>query len=220
MISKIILLGPPGAGKGTQAALLARRFGVPHVSTGDMLRNAVREGTELGCQAKTAMEAGLLVSDDIVVGIVRETLARADYARGFVLDGFPRTVAQAERLQGLQTSAPGPFVVLDVKVPDEEIIVRLSSRRVCSACTRTYNLISSPPKREGVCDDCGASLTQRPDDKPETIALRLVVFHKQNDSLLEYYRSQGALCCEVDGTGEVDAVAQRISHLLELEQVR
>lgn len=217
---KFIMLGPPGAGKGTQAGLLARRFGVPHVSTGDMLRTAVKEGTELGRLAKATMEAGGLVSDEIVAGIVRETLTGPACARGFVLDGYPRTVAQAEMLERVPTIVRGPFIVIDVQVSDDDIIARLSSRRVCSACGRPYNLTSSPPKQEGICDACSSPLMQRDDDKPATIAQRLAVFHRQNDSLVDFYRSHGAVYCPVDGVGEVAEITKRIAHLLEFEQVK
>lgn len=218
---KVIMLGPPGAGKGTQAGLIARRFGIPHISTGDILRNAVREGTELGRRAKETMERGGLVSDEIVGGIVREVLESNGCARGYVLDGFPRTQRQAVILDEIQgDSATGELIVINVLVPDEDIIRRLSSRRVCGKCGRPYNLISSPPAVASVCDGCGGELIQRDDDRSDTIRQRLVVFHQQTDALITHYKSRGANYQEIDGAGAVEDVQRRITGLLAPEQVR
>ena len=212
-MSKIIMLGPPGAGKGTQADMVVERLGIPKISTGDILRQAVKDGTELGRQAKAIMDSGGLVSDEIVVGIVRERLARPDCAKGFLLDGFPRTVAQAEMLEKIPTQATGAYKVIDVAVEDEAIVRRLSSRRVCKTCARTYNLISNAPKVDGVCDGCRGSLILRDDDKPGTVAQRLAVFHKQTAPLIDFYKSRG-LYQKVDGSGPVQEVQKRIAGLL------
>ncbi|MEW6363109.1 MAG: adenylate kinase [Acidobacteriota bacterium] len=212
-MKKIIMLGPPGAGKGTQADMVAGKLGIPKISTGDILRQAVKDGTELGRKAKAIMDSGGLVSDDIVVGIVRERLAQPDCTMGFLLDGFPRTVAQAEMLEKISTHAGGAFKVIDVAVEDQAIVQRLSSRRVCKSCARTFNVISNAPKTEGVCDGCGGSLILRDDDRPETVAQRLAVFHKQTAPLIDFYKSRGVYQ-KVDGSGGVEEVQRRIAALL------
>ena len=194
MAHNLVLLGPPGAGKGTQAKELAARLGVPHVSTGDMLREAVRGGTELGLKAKAVMDRGELVSDELLTGVVRERLAKPDCAPGVILDGYPRTLPQAETLAGilreLGTSDP---VALELDVPDEVIVGRLGDRRSCPTCGMVYNLTSSPPKREGVCDKCEVGLILRDDDRPDTIRERLRVYHEKTAPLTGWYATRGAL---------------------------
>ncbi|PZN13376.1 MAG: adenylate kinase [Bacillota bacterium] len=189
-----IFLGPPGAGKGTQAARLAERAGVPQISTGDMLRAAVRAGTPLGLEAKRYMDAGQLVPDDVTIAIVRERLAQDDCRRGFLLDGFPRTVPQAEGLAGvLAELGVGLDGVLYFDVPDEVVVERLSGRRICPECQATYHVRFDPPREAGRCDRCGAALVQRHDDKEETVRERLAVYRRQTEPLVDYYRRAGLL---------------------------
>ena len=190
----LVLLGPPGAGKGTQAAAIVERFGVPHVSTGDMLRAAVRNQTPTGLEAKAIMDRGELVPDDVVVAIVADRLAEDDCAPGFLLDGFPRTVAQAEALDGILASAGKRMdKVVCYELADDEVVERLGGRRACKACNAGYHVRHLPPKKEGVCDQCGQPLYQRDDDQEETIRERLSVYHAQTAPLTEHYDSQGVL---------------------------
>lgn len=186
----LIFLGAPGAGKGTQAEEVCRHFGIPAVSTGNLLREAVKNGTELGKKAKSFMDAGALVPDDIVIGIIKERLAQPDCEKGFVLDGFPRTVPQAETLDSMGVRIDK---VIEIHVPDEKIIRRMSGRRVCESCGASYHLEYRLPKVEGVCDNCGGKLVQRRDDVPETVVERLKVYHKQTEPLKDYYGAQGKL---------------------------
>ncbi|HEY8414917.1 MAG TPA: adenylate kinase, partial [Thermaerobacter sp.] len=187
-----IFLGPPGAGKGTQAARLAERAGVPQISTGDMLRAAVRAGTPLGLEAKRYMDAGQLVPDDVTIAIVRERLAQDDCRRGFLLDGFPRTVPQAEGLAAaLEELGVGLDGVLYFDVPDEVVVERLSGRRVCPECQATYHVRFDPPREAGRCDRCGAALVQRHDDREETVRERLAVYRRQTEPLVDYYHRAG-----------------------------
>lgn len=207
---RIVFLGPPGAGKGTQAALLARDLGIPHLSTGDLLRGAVAARTPLGLEADDHMRAGRLVPDDLVLKILEERLARPDARTGFLLDGFPRNLAQAETLDRL-TSLDA---VVSFDVDSEELVRRLSDRRVCPQCQTVYNLSSRPPQAPGLCDKDGTTLVQRPDDRPEAVAMRLKVYATQTAPLLEFYRARGLLR-PVDARGSLDEVARRVRALFE-----
>lgn len=212
---RLILLGPPGAGKGTQAKMLTEKYGVPQISTGDILRAAVAAGTPLGKEAKTHMDRGALVPDDVVIGIVRDRLAEPDCQRGYLLDGFPRTVAQAEALTRMlkELGAPLPIVV-SLEVPEEELVRRLAGRRVCQACGESFHVEFHPPRVAGRCDKCNGNLVQREDDREETIRRRLQVYREQTEPLIGYYRSQGLLKT-VNGLGETGEVFARISRVLE-----
>lgn len=210
MSLRVIFLGPPGAGKGTQARELAREWGVPHIATGDMLREAVAAGTPLGLEAKRHMDSGGLVPDDVVIGLVGERLEKPDAKAGCVLDGFPRTVAQAEALDALfarKGISLDRVVYFDVSRP--ELLRRLTGRRVCRACAHTYHLVSAPPKVAGTCDVCGGELYQRPDDSEATVATRLDVYETQTAPLLAYYRRQNLLV-SINGEGSVAEVAEAI----------
>lgn len=207
---KLILLGPPGAGKGTQAKMLTDRFGIPQISTGDILRSAVKEGTPMGVKAKAFMDAGGLVPDEVVVGIVRERLQMSDCAGGFILDGFPRTVAQADALkETLQQLGKNLDAVISLDVDVEALVERLTGRRTCKACGRGYHVKFDPPKVAGICDVCGGVLIQRADDQEETIRKRLEVYHQQTAPLVAYYRTD-SLLTSVDGMREIDTVQQQI----------
>ena len=210
MSLRVIFLGPPGAGKGTQAQALASEWGVPHVATGDMLREAVAAKTPLGLEAKRHMDSGGLVPDEVVIGLVGERLAQPDAKAGVVLDGFPRTVAQAEALDAL-FARKGLSLdrVVYFNVSRAELLRRLTGRRVCRACGRTYHLVSAPPEVADKCDACGGELYQRVDDSEATVATRLDVYQKQTSPLLEYYRGRNLLA-EVAGEGPVAGVAEAI----------
>lgn len=186
----LILLGAPGAGKGTQAEVISEALSIPQISTGNMLREAVKNGTEYGLKAKAAMESGALVSDEIVIGILKDRIAQPDCKNGFILDGFPRTVPQAEALDKMGVTIDK---VLEIYVPDETIKERVSGRRVCEGCGATYHIQYKPSKVEGVCDKCGAKTIIRKDDQPATVLDRLAVYHKQTEPLKEYYAKQGKL---------------------------
>ena len=207
---RLILIGPPGAGKGTQAAFIKEKFGIPQISTGDMLRAAVKAGTPLGLAAKEVMDKGQLVSDDIIIGLVKERLTQPDCANGFLFDGFPRTIPQAEALQA--AGIPIDFV-LEIAVPDEEIVTRMSGRRVDPVSGRTSHIKHNPPKVEDICDVCGAKLVLRDDDKPETVTKRLSVYHEQTKPLIDFYKKEGVLR-EVDGTQDLNDVFQAITEIL------
>ncbi|MGC9162117.1 MAG: adenylate kinase [Thiomonas sp.] len=216
---RLILLGAPGAGKGTQATFISERLGIPQISTGDMLRAAVKAGTPLGRQAQSIMEAGQLVPDDIMLGLVRERLSAPDCAKGFLLDGFPRTIAQAE---GLEKAGIGIDVVLEFDVPDADIIERLSGRRVHPASGRTYHVKFNPPKTPGIDDLTGEPLVQRADDQEETVRKRLEVYHAQTLPLVEYYARRMAQgdpkaprLITISGVGPVEVVQQRIFDALQ-----
>lgn len=214
---RLILLGPPGAGKGTQAQRLTERLGIPQVSTGDMLRAAVAAGTPLGREAKATMDRGALVPDGVVIGIIRERLKAPDCARGYILDGFPRTVAQAEALGEMLEAMGTPLTaVLSLTVDPEELVRRLAGRRSCGSCGAAYHLDTAPPRRPGRCDRCGGELFQREDDREETIRKRLAVYRDQTAPLVAYYRGRGLLK-EVDGRGEIADVFARLRRLLEAE---
>lgn len=211
---RVVFLGAPGVGKGTQADRLAARFRYPKVSTGDILREAVGNRTPLGLQAKACMDEGKLVSDGIVVGIVREKLAQPDCARGFFLDGFPRTVAQAEELDSLLRSRGQRLDrVVNVLVPREQVVRRLTGRRSCPSCKAVYHIEFAPPRQAGVCDRCGAGLVQRSDDRRETVEARLAVYEQETAPLIDYYRKQDLLS-DLDGAGQVDEVERRLLDLL------
>ena len=195
----IVLLGAPGAGKGTQAAKLVEEFKLPHISTGDMLRAAVKAGTPLGQKAKSYMDAGDLVPDDVIIGIIKERLAQDDCKNGFILDGVPRTVAQAEALEEMGV---GIDKVVDIEVSDERIIQRLSGRRVCSACGASYHTTAKPSVKPDVCDRCGGALIVRKDDEPATILERLKIYHELTEPLVDFYRERGKLVV-VEGQEEV-----------------
>ena len=214
---RVILLGPPGAGKGTQAQRLTQTLGIPQVSTGDILRAAVAAGTPLGREAKATMDQGALVPDGVVIGIIRERLAAPDCARGYILDGFPRTAAQAEALgETLQALGTPLTAVLSITVEPEELVRRLSGRRTCGSCGAAYHLTTAPPRRAGLCDRCGGALLQREDDREETIRKRLAVYREQTAPLVAYYRGRGLLR-EVDGRGDIDDVFARVCRLLGAE---
>lgn len=211
---QLILMGPPGAGKGTQAALLVKQFSIPHISTGDMFRAAVAEGTELGKKAKACMDSGKLVPDDVTIGIVRERLAKDDCKKGFILDGFPRTVEQADALTkilnelGLQLTR-----VLNIHVPAEDLIERAVGRRICKKCGATYHVKFNPTKVENVCDNCGGELYQRKDDNEETMKNRLSVYEASTKPLIDYY-SKAGLYTEIDGRQPIDKVTDDLIGVL------
>ncbi len=207
---KALLMGPPGAGKGTQAVVLAEKLGIPHISTGDMFRKAVKEETALGMEAKRYMDSGQLVPDEVTIGIVRERLAAADCAGGFLLDGFPRTVFQAEALDGIMNDMKTKLdVALNIDVDAEALIGRITGRRMCRKCGTPYHVTFSPSKAEGVCDACGGELYQRDDDKEETVRKRLEVYNAQTLPLIEYYRKQGIIA-DSDGNQPMEAVTEAI----------
>ena len=202
----IILMGPPGAGKGTQAEKLIAEFKIPHISTGDMFRAAVKQGTELGKEAKRYMDAGQLVPDVVTNGIVREGLSKPECANGFILDGFPRTEEQAVALDGIMKDLGIKMTgVINIVVPDAELVGRVTGRRICKSCGATYHVAFNPSKVEGMCDKCGGTLYQRDDDKEETIKNRLEAYHSQTEPLIEYYKKQG-LYHEIDGMQPIDKV--------------
>ena len=211
---KIIMLGAPGAGKGTQAKKIAEKYHIPHISTGDIFRANIKNGTELGNKAKTYMEQGLLVPDELVCDLVVDRVKQDDCANGYVLDGFPRTIPQAESLDGaLKAMGQKVDYAVNVEVPDENIIRRMGGRRACLACGATYHVENIPPKKEGICDVCGAELVLRDDDKPETVKKRLNVYHEQTQPLIDYYTNAGVLV-EVDGTLAMDDVFAAICKVL------
>lgn len=211
---KLIMLGAPGAGKGTQAKKIAEKYNIPHISTGDIFRANIKNGTELGQKAKTYMDQGLLVPDELVVDLVMDRFAQPDCENGYVLDGFPRTIPQAEALDAALEKAGAKIdYAINVEVPDENIVRRMSGRRACVGCGGTYHIVHIPPKKEGVCDICGKELILRDDDKPETVQKRLDVYHEQTQPLIEYYTKQGALV-EVDGTVDMEDVFSAIVKIL------
>lgn len=211
---KIIMLGAPGAGKGTQAKRIAEKYTIPHISTGDIFRANIKEGTELGKKAKTYMDQGLLVPDELVVDLVVDRVQQSDCSNGYVLDGFPRTIPQAESLDAALAKLNDKVdYAINVEVPDENIIKRMSGRRACVACGGTYHIEHIPPKVEGICDTCGKELVLRDDDKPETVTKRLNVYHEQTQPLIDYYTTKNVLA-EVDGTKDMEEVFQDIVKVL------
>lgn len=211
---KIIMLGAPGAGKGTQAEMIADKFKVPHISTGDIFRANIKNGTELGAEAKKYMDQGLLVPDELTVKILLDRVANADCENGYVLDGFPRTIPQAEVLENALNELGDKIdYAIDVNVPDENIVKRMSGRRACLACGATYHIEHIPPKEEGICDKCGKELVLRDDDKPETVLNRLNVYHEQTQPLIEFYQSRKVLRT-VDGTKPMQEVFDSIASIL------
>ena len=211
---KIIMLGAPGAGKGTQAKMIADKYGVPHISTGDIFRANIKNGTELGMEAKKYMDQGLLVPDELTVRILLDRVAQDDCKNGYVLDGFPRTIPQAEVLDSELTKL-GDHIdyAINVDVPDENIVKRMSGRRACLTCGATYHIEHVPPKKEGICDVCGSELVLRDDDKPETVKNRLNVYHEQTQPLIDFYTEKGVLTT-VDGTVPMEEVFAAITAIL------
>mgnify|MGYP002534129415 FL=1 len=210
----LILLGPPGAGKGTQAVGICERYGIPHISTGDIFRANIKNGTELGMEAKKYMDQGLLVPDELTVRILLDRVAQDDCKNGYVLDGFPRTIPQAEVLDSELTKL-GDHIdyAINVDVPDENIVKRMSGRRACLTCGATYHIEHVPPKKEGICDVCGSELVLRDDDKPETVKNRLNVYHEQTQPLIDFYTEKGVLKT-VDGTVPMEEVFAAITAIL------
>ena len=213
---KIILMGPPGAGKGTQAEKLVDLYQIPHISTGDMFRKAQKDGTELGLKAKSYMDQGQLVPDEVTVGIVKERLAEADCKEGFLLDGFPRTVQQADALDTILAELDMALdCVVNIEVDKAFLVDRLTGRRVCRTCGATYHIANKAPKVEGVCDACGAALTVRKDDEPQTVLDRLTTYHELTEPLKDFYREKGILV-EIGGEGSVDETTQLVLKALEV----
>ena len=208
---KIILLGAPGAGKGTQAEVICNRYNIPAISTGNIIREALKTGTEMGLKAKSYMESGALVPDEVVIGIIKERIVKDDCKDGFILDGFPRTIPQAAALDKM-----GIFIdkVIDIEVPDEKIINRMSGRRVCEKCGASYHLEYKKPKVEGICDACSGTLIQRKDDHPDTVKSRLDVYHSETEPLKDYYEKQGKLTV-VEGQEEIEDTTRLLIEALE-----
>ena len=211
---KIIMLGAPGAGKGTQAKKIAERYGLPHVSTGDIFRANIKNGTELGMEAKKYMDQGMLVPDELTVKILLDRVAQEDCKNGYILDGFPRTIPQAEVLDKALTELGDKIdYAVNVHVPDENIVNRMSGRRACVSCGGTYHVVYAPTKKEGICDACGGELILRDDDKPETVQKRLADYHEQTQPLIDFSQNKGILV-EVDGTKEMAEVFEAIVAIL------
>ena len=209
---KIIMLGAPGAGKGTQAKMISEKYGIPHISTGDIFRANIKNGTELGKKAKSYMDQGLLVPDELVVDLVVDRVQKEDCKEGYILDGFPRTIPQAEALDAALGEDKIDYA-LDIEVPDDHIIKRMSGRRACVGCGATYHLVYNPTKTEGVCDVCGEKLILRDDDKPETVQKRLDVYHEQTQPLIDYYKKAGCLV-EMEGTLDINVVFENVVKIL------
>ncbi|TRN41747.1 adenylate kinase [Staphylococcus pseudintermedius] len=211
----IILMGLPGAGKGTQASEIIKKYPIPHISTGDMFRKAIKDETELGKEAKSYMDRGELVPDEVTVGIVKERISEDDAKKGFLLDGFPRTIEQAEALNSILEELGRTIdAVVNIEVPEEELMNRLTGRRICETCGTTYHLVFNPPKVEGICDIDGGKFYQREDDNPETVANRLEVNVKQSKPILEFYNQKGLLK-NIDGSKHIDEVTSDVIEILE-----
>ena len=211
----IILMGLPGAGKGTQASEIVKKFPIPHISTGDMFRKAIKDETDLGKEAKSYMDRGELVPDEVTVGIVKERISEDDAKKGFLLDGFPRTIEQAEALNNIMSELDRNIdAVINIEVPEEELMNRLTGRRICEKCGTTYHLVFNPPKIDGVCDIDGGKLYQRKDDNPETVSNRLSVNVKQSKPILEYYDEKGVLK-NIDGAKDIDEVTKDVIDILD-----
>ena len=211
---KIVMLGAPGAGKGTQAIKIADKYDIPHISTGDIFRANIKGGTELGQKAKSYIDKGELVPDEVTIGMLLERIAQDDCSNGYVLDGFPRTIPQAESLtEALKSQGDKIDFALNIDVPDEAIIKRMSGRRACPKCGATYHIVYAAPKKENICDKCGSELIIRSDDKPETVKDRLNVYHQQTEPLIAYYKAAGVLR-EVDGTQELPKVFEDVVAIL------
>ena len=211
----IILMGLPGAGKGTQASEIVKKFPIPHISTGDMFRKAIKDETDLGKEAKSYMDRGELVPDEVTVGIVKERISEDDAKKGFLLDGFPRTIDQAEALNSIMAELDRNIdAVINIEVPEEELMNRLTGRRICENCGTTYHLVFNPPKVDGICDIDGGKLYQREDDNPETVSNRLSVNVKQSKPILEYYNNKGVLK-NIDGSKDIDEVTNDVIDILD-----
>ena len=211
---KIVMLGAPGAGKGTQAIKIADKYDIPHISTGDIFRANIKGGTELGQKAKSYIDKGELVPDEVTIGMLLDRIAQDDCKNGYVLDGFPRTIPQAESLtEALKSQGDRIDFALNIDVPDEAIIKRMSGRRACPKCGATYHIVYAAPKTENICDKCGTELIIRSDDKPETVKDRLNVYHQQSEPLIAYYKTAGVLR-EVDGTQELPKVFEDVVAIL------
>ena len=211
---KIIMLGAPGAGKGTQAKKIAEKYHIPHISTGDIFRANIKNGTELGMKAKSYMDQGQLFPDDVTIGMLLDRISQEDCAEGYVLDGFPRTIPQAESLtKALEERGESMDYAINVDVPDQAIVTRMAGRRACLACGATYHIVYNAPKKENVCDVCGEGLVLRDDDKPETVQKRLTVYHDQTKPLIDYYGKAGILVT-VDGTQDLNKVFEDIVSVL------
>ena len=211
----IILMGLPGAGKGTQASEIVKKFPIPHISTGDMFRKAIKDETDLGKEAKSYMDRGELVPDEVTVGIVKERISEDDAKKGFLLDGFPRTIEQAEALNNIMSELDRNIdAVINIEVPEEELMNRLTGRRICEKCGTTYHLVFNPPKVDGICDIDGGKLYQREDDNPETVSNRLSVNVKQSKPILEYYNNKGVLK-NIDGSKDIDEVTNDVIDILD-----
>ncbi len=212
---KIIMLGAPGAGKGTQAAKLAEKYQIPHISTGDIFRANIKQQTELGKKAKSYMDQGLLVPDELVVDLVVDRLKAEDCKNGYILDGFPRTIPQAQSLdRALDEDGTKIDYAIDIEVPDENIVNRMSGRRTCPDCGATYHMVHMPTKVEGICDVCGKEIVLRDDDQPETVQKRLDVYHEQTSPLIEYYQAKKVLK-EIDGTKEIEEIFQSLVEMMQ-----
>lgn len=211
---KIVMLGAPGAGKGTQADKIAEKYNIPHISTGDIFRSNIKAGTELGKKAKSFIDQGLLVPDEVTIGMLLDRIHEADCENGYILDGFPRTIPQAESLTAaLKENGEAIDFALDVEVPDANIVNRMAGRRACLKCGATYHTEFAAPKKEGICDKCGSELVLRDDDKPETVQKRLEVYHEQTHPLIDYYKKKGVLHA-IDGTLSMETVFKNIIDIL------